>query len=146
MRPAMSDSLSSGQPLYLLYSYSNRGVAADVVLLTAAFATHATGNVSLHVTGSPQTTSLLDSLVVQASMPRGNAAAARPCTTSLREKEYRFAVSASLRRPDERIANVTRRIRVSPGPGSSLVLPRLFPRGNPDSRATCPDNWRFLRQ
>jgi hypothetical protein len=83
----MSDSLSSGQPLYLLYSYSNFRVPAGAVLLTAAFATQATGNVRLHVTGNPPTTSAFDFFSVHESGPSGRAPAASPSSTRLREGE-----------------------------------------------------------
>src|SRR5829696_2506233 len=55
MRPAISDSLTSGQPLYLLYSNSNCGPPPFAALLLAARATQATGRVRLHVTGRPPT-------------------------------------------------------------------------------------------
>src|SRR6266436_7116515 len=58
-RPAISDSFSSGQPLYLLYSYANCGLAAGPAALAVALATHATGRVRLQVTGRPPTTSAL---------------------------------------------------------------------------------------
>src|ERR1044072_9262065 len=56
MRPAISDSLISGQPLYLLYSNSNCGAPLLSAALAAALATEATGSVRLQVTGSPPTT------------------------------------------------------------------------------------------
>ena len=73
----MSDSLISGQPLYLLYSNSNRGSPAGAVPLIVAFATHATGKVRLQVTGSPPTTSEFAFFCVHANVPRGSAHAAR---------------------------------------------------------------------
>ena len=53
IRPAIRDSLISGQPLYLLNWYSNRGLPPAAARLLAALATHATGSVRLHVTGKP---------------------------------------------------------------------------------------------
>src|SRR6476659_8696964 len=55
MRPAIKDSLISGQPLYLLYSNSNRGAASLAAALAVARAAHATGSVRLQVTGRPPT-------------------------------------------------------------------------------------------
>ncbi len=52
----MSDSLISGQPLYLLYSNRN-AFAAVPALMAASLATQATGSVRLQVTGNPPTTS-----------------------------------------------------------------------------------------
>src|SRR6476661_4006254 len=69
MRPAISDSLISGQPLYLLYSNC-----------PPARATQATGSVRLQVTGSPPTTN--DPRAANALM--GNAAAAAPSRSALR--------------------------------------------------------------
>src|SRR6476646_10725478 len=69
MRPAISDSLISGQPLYLLYSNC-----------PPARATQATGSVRLQVTGSPPTTNGPRA----ASALMGNAAAAAPSRSALR--------------------------------------------------------------
>src|SRR6516164_10489202 len=55
IRPAISDSLISGQPLYLLYSNSNCGAPFLSAVFAAALATQATGSVRLHVTGKPPT-------------------------------------------------------------------------------------------
>jgi hypothetical protein len=80
----MSDSLISGQPLYLLYSY----VKADAGFAPARtpLATQATGKVRLHVTGSPPTMSELCCCdpVEQEKVPSGNAAAEIPCISCLR--------------------------------------------------------------
>src|SRR6476620_8502874 len=57
IRPAINDSLTSGQPLYLLYSNSNCGPPPFAALLAAARAAQATGSVRLHVTGRPPTRS-----------------------------------------------------------------------------------------
>ncbi len=57
----MSDSLISGQPLYLLYSNSYFGVPAGAAPFWAALATQATGRVRLQVTGNPPTTSAFGS-------------------------------------------------------------------------------------
>src|SRR3974377_2319024 len=78
MRPAMSDSLISGQPLYLVYWYSNFLVPAGKDPLLTLRATHATGSVRLHVTGSPPTTSASGPLFEQPTAPKGTAAAASP--------------------------------------------------------------------
>src|SRR5262245_40096962 len=83
MRPAISDSLISGQPLYLLYSYSNRGSSAGAVALRADLATQATGRVRLQVTGRPPTINAL-LLLAQDRAPSGRAAAARPLSTCRR--------------------------------------------------------------
>jgi hypothetical protein len=56
MRFDMSDSLISGQPLYLLYSNSKSFPAVPALML-AALAVHATGSVRLQVTGRPPTIS-----------------------------------------------------------------------------------------
>src|SRR4051812_14202990 len=86
MRPAMSDSLISGQPLYLLYSYSQRGaVPADAGPLRVARATQATGSVRLQVTGKPPTTNALVLLDAHPNTPSGRLAA-RPCKTWRRER------------------------------------------------------------
>src|SRR6266545_3532214 len=80
MRPVISDSLISGQPLYLLYSKSNCGAPFLSAPFAAALATQATGSVRLHVTGSPPTTRFLavagaqagnaEAVSVAASAPR----------------------------------------------------------------------------
>src|SRR5580704_1094147 len=91
MRPAINDSLTSGQPLYLLYLYSKRGSPIPSAALLRDFETHATGRVRLHVTGSPPTTNgsplpiPLDPFPHD-SAPRGKADAASPCNTCLRFK------------------------------------------------------------
>ena len=59
----------SGQPLYLLYSYSKRGAPAPAAPLLAAFATQATGSVRLQVTGRPPTDQRLG-LLLAAEQPR----------------------------------------------------------------------------
>src|SRR6185312_815690 len=81
----MRDSLISGQPLYLLYSYSNLGVPAGALRLAALLPTHAMGRVRLQVTGSPPTTRVSDFRPAHPSMPSGRAAAASPCSTCLRD-------------------------------------------------------------
>ena len=76
MRFAISDSLISGQPLYLLYSNS-KSLAAVPALMLAAFAVQATGSVRLHVTGRPPTISgsrfarLVAGAAVEAQRQRG---------------------------------------------------------------------------
>ena len=56
MRSAISDSLISGHPEYLLYSKRNAFFAVPA-LIAASLPTQATGNVRLQVTGRPPTTS-----------------------------------------------------------------------------------------
>src|SRR5690242_16207922 len=87
MRPAISDSLISGQPLNLAYSYSNLGLPGAIARLDALFATHATGSVRLQVTGRPPMTRAPDFLPEQPIRPEGTAVAARPRRISLRDKE-----------------------------------------------------------
>src|SRR5882757_8710520 len=91
MRPAIKDSLTSGQPLYLLYWNSKRGRPAGRAALLRAFETHATGSVRLQVTGSPPTTKgapwpLPFDPFPQESTLTGKAAATSPCTTCRRLK------------------------------------------------------------
>src|SRR6185312_3935605 len=81
----MRDSLTSGQPLYLLYSYSYFCVPGGAFRLAALLPTHAIGRVRLQVTGSPPMTRVSAFLLAQPSMPRGRAVAARPCNTCLRD-------------------------------------------------------------
>src|SRR5688572_1240716 len=70
----MSDSLISGQPLYLLNLNPNPCPPAAGIAL--ARATQATGSVRLHVTGSPPTTSSFDNVsLAQDARPAGRAAA-----------------------------------------------------------------------
>src|SRR4051794_18529395 len=56
MRPAISDSLISGQPLNLLY-WNAKALPAVPALRLASLAVQATGSVRLQVTGRPPTTS-----------------------------------------------------------------------------------------
>ena len=84
MRPAISDSLISGQPLYLLNSNSNCGPPRCGHPLLAAFATQATGSVRLQVTGRPPTCNGPFFSAVQEIVPQGTAAARSPCSTCLR--------------------------------------------------------------
>src|SRR5258708_272663 len=93
MRPAIKDSLTSGQPLYLLYLYSKRGWPTPSAPLLRALETHATGSVRLQVTGSPPTTngsplSIPLEPFPQESALKGKAAANSPCTTCLRFKAF----------------------------------------------------------
>src|SRR5690242_18502542 len=85
MRPDMSDSFTSGQPLYLLYSYSYFGAPGAAVPFVLARPTHATGKVRLHVTGKPPTINELAFCSAQLMTPNGSDAAARPCSTLRRE-------------------------------------------------------------
>src|SRR5690242_14827947 len=89
MRPAISDSLISGQPLYLLYSNSYFVAVAGAVAFAVALATQATGSVRLQVTGNPPTTSELGFFGAQPSRPGGRLAAAMPCSSCRRERAYR---------------------------------------------------------
>src|SRR5687768_16854398 len=89
MRPAMSDSLISGQPLYL--PYSKRPAFAPGC---DARATHATGSVRLQLTGRPPTTRGPRAADAGATAPNGNAAAAPAMRKDLR---------ASLNRIDARL-------------------------------------------
>src|SRR5579864_3218965 len=84
MRPAMSDSLISGQPLNLLYSYSKRGAPGGRERLTVSLPTQATGRVRLQVTGRPPTVSELGWVRPQPAAT-GSVRAARPCKARLRE-------------------------------------------------------------
>ena len=91
MRPAISDSLISGQPLYLLYS-NPKSLAAVPALMLASFAAQATGSVRLQVTGSPPTISgsRFAALVARAAIQaKGNAAAIAPCSSCRRSEEVR---------------------------------------------------------
>src|SRR6187402_2608454 len=74
MRPAISDSLTSGHPLYLLNSNSNCGPLPLAAALAAARATQATGRVKLQVTGRAPTCS---GLADAAAEDRGQFAAGR---------------------------------------------------------------------
>ena len=84
MRPAISDSLISGQPLYLLYSNSNFGAPLLSAPFAAALATQATGSVRLHVTGSPPTSKGLGVAAETGSAMVGSAAASAPRSTCRR--------------------------------------------------------------
>ena len=70
----MSDSLISGQPLYLLYSQRNAFAPGASDSFFFSRATHATGSVRLHVTGRPPTTSGASSSFAHESNPAGNVA------------------------------------------------------------------------
>ena len=85
MRPAMSDSLISGQPLNLLYWNWNFFAPAGTDRLLILLATHATGSVRLQVTGKPPTTNASAFVFAQPNMPRGSVAAASPCNASRRD-------------------------------------------------------------
>src|SRR5688500_16692574 len=74
MRPAISDSLISGQPLYLLYS--NAGLPA------CALAAAATGSVRLQVTGRPPTSK--GSVDARAGAPASIGQATAPMNRRLR--------------------------------------------------------------
>src|SRR5579871_2125502 len=83
----MSDSLISGQPLNLVYSYSNLGVPGASERFAVLLPTQATGSVRLQVTGSPATTRASDFLLEQPNRLKGSAIAASPRRASLRDRE-----------------------------------------------------------
>src|SRR5579871_3627358 len=85
MRPAIRDSLISGQPLNLLYSNWKRGAPAPRARLVASLLTHATGRVRLQVTASPPTASELGLVPAQPAPSSGTPSAARPCMTRRRD-------------------------------------------------------------
>src|SRR6185436_3113978 len=88
MRPAISDSLISGQPLYLLY-WNAKSLAAVPPLMLASFAVQATGSVRLQVTGNPPTTNgspCADLSPAQAPSASGTADASAPFRTCRRSK------------------------------------------------------------
>src|SRR6187455_13021 len=89
MRPAISDSLISGQPLYLLYSNSNCGAPLLSAALAAALATQATGSVRLHVTGRPPTSKGLAAAAQTRGASAGSAAASAPANTCRRSTRPR---------------------------------------------------------
>src|SRR5690349_4380627 len=90
MRPAINDSFTSGQPLYLLYSNSPAPEVAS-----AARAVHATGSVRLQVTGRPPTTSGPRAAVAEVERPKGSAAAAAPIRSDRRRLKRSLCVSES---------------------------------------------------
>src|SRR6185369_11076491 len=98
MRPAISDSLISGQPLYLLYSYSNFGWPAARAAFDLSRDEHATGSVRLQVTGSPPTcrTEPLFSLLEQDRPYSGSAAATDPSRNCRRVSGRAARVSAKV--------------------------------------------------
>src|SRR5690349_23130237 len=86
MRPAISDSLISGQPLYLLY-WNSKSFDAVPAFMLLSFATQATGSVRLQVTGRPPTTSgslRADLSPAQAPRASGTAEASAPLRTCRR--------------------------------------------------------------
>src|SRR6185312_10241648 len=99
MRPDMRDSLTSGQPLYLLYSYSNFGAPGGAVRLLVLLPMQAMGRVRLQVTGSPPTTRASDFLPAHPRRPKGSAVAAMPCSTRLRDTQP-DDINDSLKRAD----------------------------------------------
>src|SRR6185295_7962534 len=89
MRPAISDSLISGQPLNLLY-VNAKSFDAIPALRLASLAVQATGNVRLQVTGRPPTTSgsrWADLSPAQAPSASGTADASAPLRTCRRSKK-----------------------------------------------------------
>jgi hypothetical protein len=91
-RPDISDSLSSGQPLYLLNSKSG----AVSHLRPVAIAEHATGSVRLHVTGSPPTSSGFAALCANESVPAEIKAAPVPSSNCLRRRKWAVGAWLSL--------------------------------------------------
>ena len=77
IRPVISDSLISGQPLYLLNSNSGLAPAAA----------QATGSVRLHVTGRPPTSNGFAGVCARGRMANEPSAAAPPSSTLRRRNE-----------------------------------------------------------
>src|SRR3954451_382123 len=87
MLPAIRDSLTSGQPLYLLNSNANCGAPLLPARFAAALATQATGSVRLHVTARPPTTKGLAAAAEAGSARTGSAAASAPCSNCRRSTQ-----------------------------------------------------------
>src|SRR5947208_11930334 len=84
---AIRDSLTSGQPLYLLNSKANCGAPLLPARLAAALATQATGSVRLHVTARPPTTKGLAAAAEAGSAMAGSAAASAPRSSCRRSMQ-----------------------------------------------------------
>ena len=104
MRPAISDSLISGQPLYLLYSYSNV-LCAPARRLVRCSRRHA-GDRQREVARDRQAADLQRTLpaIAQDSNPNGSVAATPACNNRLRR------IEKSLTRGSHHVAVVTRAI------------------------------------
>src|SRR6516164_10722983 len=87
MLPAISDSLTSGQPLYLLNSNANCGAPLLSARLAAALAAQATGSVRLHVTARPPTIKGLAAAAEAGSAMAGSAAASAPRSSCRRSTQ-----------------------------------------------------------
>src|SRR5580704_7967857 len=87
MRPAMSDSLISGQPLNLVYWNWKLFAPAGADLLLTPLATQATGRVRLQVTGKPPTTNESALALAQPNIPRGSDAVTSPCSAWRRDAD-----------------------------------------------------------
>src|SRR5690242_20201047 len=83
IRPVINDSLSSGQPLYLLNSNSGLAFATPA---SAAVPAQATGSVRLHVTGRPPTCNGF-TVCAWSRVPSEAIAAAAPNTSRRRRTE-----------------------------------------------------------
>src|SRR5688572_14892690 len=94
MRPAISDSLISGQPLYLLYSNASPVSVMPAAALFAALAWQATGKVRLHVTGSPPTCKGPPALEQDQPVQARTVAAAAPSSSCLRWRKCTLAASS----------------------------------------------------
>src|SRR6476620_652053 len=116
IRPAINDSLTSGQPLYLLYSNSNCGPPPFAALLAAARATQATGSVRLHVTGRPPTRS---GFGVAAAAAVGQVSAGRTAPRAPRRSVRRGGRRGAGRRDN------SGRVRGSDGCALSVKAPSL---------------------
>src|SRR5690242_19575928 len=115
MLPAISDSLTSGQPVYLLYSYANW--LLPVRWFVVCRATQATGSVRLQVTARPPTTS--GSAAARAAVgSSAGMAAARPAPSEWPSQRRRSAEARSGFIGGSRgRATIVARVRARLGPG-----------------------------
>src|SRR6185503_20767817 len=93
MRPAINDSLISGQPENLLY-WKAKSFEAFPDLIDVSLATHATGSVRLQVTGRPPTTS--GSRVFSPDEEQPASAIGRAAATAPRRKSRRPGLYACM--------------------------------------------------
>src|ERR1700722_1788097 len=82
--PDISDSFTSGQPLYLLYSNANCGLPLLSARFATALAAQATGSVRLQVTAKPPTTRGSAAAAGTGQVMAGSAAAASAPPSSCR--------------------------------------------------------------
>ena len=109
MRPAISDSLTSGHPLYLLNSNENCKAPLWSAVFAAVLATQATGRVRLQVTGRAPTIRGLAAAAEAGSAVPASAAASVPRSTWRRSMQCRCpANSGSI--------GYARRLQVSQAP------------------------------